>query len=65
LVDRFAELLLSMDYADAVVRPLLDLEGLTAWLPGRVDGYRALDRAVDQTGFYDDEGRICAVGYRP
>ena len=65
LVDRFGELLLAMDYADAEVRPLLDLEGLTAWLPGRVEGYQALDRAVDQARFYDDEGRIHAADYRP
>ena len=29
-----------MDYADPVVRPLLDLEGLTRWLPGRRDRLR-------------------------
>jgi phosphonate transport system substrate-binding protein len=64
-VKRFGELLLSMDYADADVRPLLDLEGLTAWLPGRVSGYRALEHAVDSTAFYDAEGGICAAGYHP
>jgi phosphonate transport system substrate-binding protein len=64
-VTRFGELLLSMDYADALVRPLLDLEGLTAWLPGRVSGYRALERAVDNSGFYDDKGGIGAVDYHP
>src|SRR5579871_2076823 len=45
-VDRFASLLLGMDYADAAVRPLLDLEGLKQWLPGRVSGYAQLERAV-------------------
>src|SRR5205085_11500250 len=55
-VARFGELLLSMSYADPVVRPLLDLEGLTAWRPGRTSGYAALEAAVDETGFYDAEG---------
>ena len=39
-VERFGELLLSMSYADPVVRPLLDLEGLTEWRPGRTIGLR-------------------------
>jgi phosphonate transport system substrate-binding protein len=65
LVERFAELLFSMDYADADLRPLLDAEGLTAWLPGRVSGYRALAAAVDHTGFYDHRGRIGADDYHP
>ena len=41
LVKRFRELLLGMSYADAEVRPLLDLEGLKQWLPGRTEGYKA------------------------
>jgi phosphonate transport system substrate-binding protein len=65
LVDRFTELLLGMDYGDPAVRPLLDLEGLTRWLPGRVDGYRPLEQAVDNAGFYDARGAITVAGYRP
>jgi ABC-type phosphate/phosphonate transport system substrate-binding protein len=65
LVARFGGLLLSMDYADAEVRPLLDLEGLTRWLPGRVTGYAPLEQAVDHAGFYDPAGRITAAGYQP
>lgn len=48
LVDRFRALLLGMTYADPVVRPLMDMEGLKAWLPGRVEGYAQLERAVDR-----------------
>ena len=48
LVDRFRALLLSMSYDDAEVRPLLDMEGLKAWRPGRVEGYGQLERAVDR-----------------
>jgi ABC-type phosphate/phosphonate transport system substrate-binding protein len=64
-LDRFVELLMGMDYADADVRPLLDLEGLTKWLPGRLTGYAQLEAAVDAGGFYDREGRVTATGYRP
>jgi len=64
-VERFGELLLSMSYADPVVRPLLDLEGLTAWKRGRTSGYAALEAAVDETGFYDAEGNVTAADYRP
>ena len=59
-VERFGKLLLAMSYEDAEVRPLLDLEGLTAWLPGRTSGYAALEAAVDESGFYDAEGRVRA-----
>ncbi|HMF05241.1 MAG TPA: PhnD/SsuA/transferrin family substrate-binding protein [Acidimicrobiia bacterium] len=62
---RFNELLLGMSYGDAEVRPLLDLEGLKAWAEGRTSGYGLLDRAVSETGFYDDEGRIGDGDYRP
>ena len=64
-VELFGELLLSMSYADPAVRPLLDLEGLTQWRPGRTSGYAALEAAVDETRFYDAEGRITAADYRP
>jgi hypothetical protein len=42
-----------MSYADTRVRPLLDLEGLKAWLPGRVDGYRPLKAAIESFGTID------------
>jgi ABC-type phosphate/phosphonate transport system substrate-binding protein len=50
LVRRFVDLLLGMTYEDPVVRPLLDLEGLKQWLPGRIEGYAQLNRAVDSFG---------------
>jgi phosphonate transport system substrate-binding protein len=52
-VARFRELLLNMSYADAEVRPLLDLEGLKRWVPGRVEGYAQLAAAVDRFGTID------------
>ena len=59
--EEFVNLLLSMSYADDQARPLLDLEGLKQWLPGRTDGYAALGA----TAFYDQDGGLNAAGYRP
>lgn len=53
-VDRFRELLLGMRYSDPAVRPLLDLEGLKEWRPGRVSGYALLNSAADRLGTIDD-----------
>jgi phosphonate transport system substrate-binding protein len=53
LVERFRELLFSMRYDDPQVRPLLDLEGLKAWRPGRTDKYALLARAIDRFGTVD------------
>lgn len=64
-VDRYGELLLSMSYADPETRPLLDLEGLTRWVPGRTTRFTALERAVDESGLYDVHGVIRVDDYRP
>ncbi len=50
---KFRELLLAMSYDDPELRPLLDMEGLKKWMPGRVSGYAALEQAVDRTGYLD------------
>ena len=50
---RFRELLLAMSYDDPQVRPLLDMEGLKQWMPGRTSGYALLERAVDRFGTLD------------
>lgn len=47
-VEHFRQLLLSMSYDDPQVRPLLDLEGLKLWRPGRTEKYALLARAVDR-----------------
>lgn len=64
LVERFHELLMGMSYDDPEVRPLLDMEGLKTWREGRVEGYRALERAVDEMRFYDGDGNITIADYR-
>ncbi len=51
---RFAELLFAMSYDDPQVRPLLDLEGLHQWLPGRTEGYALLAQAIDRFGTIAD-----------
>ena len=63
-IARFTELLLAMSWDDEEVRPLLELEGLKAWLPGRTSGYDLLVRATDDEAFYDDKGNILATDYR-
>jgi phosphonate transport system substrate-binding protein len=63
-VERFHKLLMEMSYDDPEVRPLLDLEGLKAWREGRVEGYEALERAVDEMRFYDGDGNITIADYR-
>jgi ABC-type phosphate/phosphonate transport system substrate-binding protein len=63
-VARFVELLLAMRWEDAEVRPLLELEGLRQWLPGRTQGYDQLIRAVDENGFYGPQGEILHADYR-
>lgn len=50
LVARFTELLLSMRYEDPSTRPLMELEGLKAWRPGRTSGYAQLAAACDRFG---------------
>ncbi len=53
-IQRFRELLLSMSYDDPQVRPLLDLEGLKQWEPGRTEKYALLAQAIDRFGTIDE-----------
>lgn len=52
-IAKFRELLLSMSYDDPAVRPLLDLEGLKVWKPGRTNKYAPLSRAIERFGTID------------
>jgi phosphonate transport system substrate-binding protein len=61
---RFTEILLGMKWADPAVRPLLELEGLKEWRNPRTHGFELLNRAVDQTRFYDHDGKILEANYR-
>jgi ABC-type phosphate/phosphonate transport system substrate-binding protein len=53
-VNQFRRLLLEMKYDNPGVRPLLDLEGLKAWKPGRTEGYAELEAAVDRFGTIEE-----------
>ena len=64
-IEQFVSLLLGMSYDDPEVRPLLDLEGLKEWRVGRIELYAPLERAVDESAFYDAEGNVVAADYRP
>lgn len=48
--EKFASLLLAMDYRDPTVRPLLDMEGLKKWVPGRISNYSSLAAAIRRFG---------------
>lgn len=63
LVERFSALLMAMSYDDPQLRPLMDLEGVTAWCASRVAGYRFLEVAVDAACFYDRASRITERDY--
>jgi ABC-type phosphate/phosphonate transport system substrate-binding protein len=65
LEEAFRKLLLAMSYDNASLRPLLDLEGLKLWCPGRTERYAPLEAAVDETGFYGEDGDVLAADYRP
>ena len=63
-IDRFVDLLMAMKWDDPQVRPLLELEGLKKWKPGRTEFYPALAAAVDEQGFYGPDGGILRADYR-
>lgn len=52
-VRRFTGLLLGMSCTDERVRPLLDMEGLKRWMPGRTGNYGQLRTAVERFGTID------------
>lgn len=63
-VARFRELLMVMPWEDPKVRPLMQMEGVRRWVPGRVSGYPQLEQAVDEEGFYGPDGAILNADYR-
>lgn len=50
---RWLDALFSMRYDNPKHREMMDLEGLKAWLPGRVTGFGPLSAAVEAEGFFD------------
>jgi phosphonate transport system substrate-binding protein len=50
LAQRFAEALFAMSFENPEHRPILEMEGLKAWVPPRLDGYESLERACQRQG---------------
>jgi len=48
----FVDVLLDMSLQNPEVRTLMELEGLTQWLPARTSGYAQLEKAVERFKFY-------------
>lgn len=46
LAQRFTQAILAMDYQQPEQKRIMDLEGLTRWVPGRTEGYRELEEAA-------------------
>jgi len=63
-VKQFNDLLFSMKWSDPNIRPLLELEGLKEWRPGRTSGFALLNRATDSEKFYDQNGKIIEPNYK-
>ena len=43
LAQRFTHVILAMDYQQPEQKRIMDLEGLTRWVPGRTEGYQELE----------------------
>ena len=43
LAQRFTQTILAMDYQQPEQKRIMDLEGLTRWVPGRTEGYQELE----------------------
>jgi len=51
--ERWVKTLFRMSYDNPAHREMMDLEGLTAWLPGRTTGYQTLTEAVGDQRFFE------------
>jgi ABC-type phosphate/phosphonate transport system substrate-binding protein len=51
--ERWLRVLFSMRYDNPMHQRMMDMEGLKQWLPGRTNGFAALDEAVDRQRFME------------
>jgi phosphonate transport system substrate-binding protein len=51
--EQWTNVLFGMRYEDPRHRAVMDMEGLTAWLPGRTEGYADLTEAVEEQRFFE------------
>jgi phosphate/phosphite/phosphonate ABC transporter binding protein len=49
LAARFTQVMFAMDYQKPEQKRIMDLEGLTRWVPGRTEGYRELEEAARES----------------
>ena len=55
--ERFAEfdrILNKMDYANPAHQEMMDLEGLKAWVPGRISGFEQITKANEYLNFFQE-----------
>jgi phosphonate transport system substrate-binding protein len=48
--EAWVDRLMQMDWEHPAHRPIMEMEGLRAWVPPQLDGYESLFRAVDEQG---------------
>jgi phosphate/phosphite/phosphonate ABC transporter binding protein len=61
-LDCWLTALFAMTYDNPAHREMMDLEGLRAWLPGRVSGYTDLTAATDEQHFFADRPAAGSAG---
>jgi len=55
LAERFTQAIQAMDYNDPKWNQIMNLEGLTQWLPGTTDGYDQLEREARRQGLLSEQ----------
>jgi len=63
MIEALSRAMMVMDPAEPEVKHLFELEGLARWVDARLEGYAALNAAVDASGFYDAAGAILEKEY--
>lgn len=56
LKDTWLKVLFSMSYDNPKHREMMDMEGLRAWVPGRITGFGVLSSAVRHSQFFQEVG---------
>jgi len=54
--ERWLGALFKMSYDNPLHREMMDMEGLKVWLPGRTEGYKDLEQAVEEQHFFEEAG---------
>jgi phosphate/phosphite/phosphonate ABC transporter binding protein len=54
LAERFTKAIEAMDYNDPRWKPIMNLEGLTRWMPGSTEGYNELEQQARRLNMLDE-----------